>query len=66
MMVVLLAALGPALMALATIRWVLPMVRRRRLARELRSDWWSGFERDFRAYVRSSRRDTRGRARPGH
>ena len=34
----------------AAVRLALPHVHRHRLASELRGDWWSGFERDFRAY----------------
>ena len=66
MMVVLFAVLGLVLVAVA-IRLALPVVRRWRLARELRRDWWSRFEREFHAYVRSTQKgNTRGRARPGH
>jgi hypothetical protein len=66
MMVILFAVLGLVLVAVA-IRLALPTVRRRRLAWELRCDWWSAFERDFRAYVHSTHhRKASRRARPGH
>jgi len=31
---------------------ILPAVQRRRTPRELRGDWWTPFEREFRAYTR--------------
>jgi hypothetical protein len=57
-----LLVLGVVLLAVA-IRMSLPAVRRRRLAWELRRDWWSRFERDFQAYVRSRERNAQDRAR---
>ncbi len=41
-----------ALFLLAVVvRIGVPMIRRQRLNRQLRGDWWSGFEREFRAYA---------------
>ena len=40
--------------SLVAIRLSLPRVRRRRLASELRGDWWPRFEREFRAYASRS------------
>jgi hypothetical protein len=50
-LLVLLALIGLAV----AIRFAVPAVRRRRLARELRGDWWPRFERDFRAYAEKFR-----------
>ena len=33
-----------------TLRFAVPAVRRRRMASELRGDWWTRFEKEFRAY----------------
>lgn len=35
-------------------RFGLPAVRRWRMGAQLRGDWWSRFEREFRAYARSA------------
>jgi hypothetical protein len=39
------------LLVFATMRISLPRLRRRRMAWELRGDWWPRFEREFRAYA---------------
>jgi amino acid transporter len=45
----------PALLLLfATMCISLPRLRRRRMAPELRSDWWPRFERGFDAYASRS------------
>ena len=45
----------PALLLLfAAMRVSLPRLRQRRLASELRGDWWPRFEREFRAYASRS------------
>lgn len=45
----------PALLLLFTAMGVsLPRLRRRRMASELRGDWWPRFEREFRAYASRS------------
>ena len=36
------------------MRVSLPRLRQRRLASELRGDWWPRFEREFRAYASRS------------
>jgi hypothetical protein len=41
---------------------ILAAVRRRRTPRELRGDWWTPFEREFRAYAR----EVAGRERRRH
>jgi hypothetical protein len=38
-------------------------VREHRTPRELRGDWWTGFEREFRAYAQRSARANRDRRR---
>lgn len=41
-----------AVMAVAVgVRLITPVVRRRRLAAELREDWWPAFERELQAYA---------------
>ncbi len=46
---------APALLFLfATMRISLLRLRRRRMAWELRGDWWARFEREFRAYASRS------------
>jgi hypothetical protein len=46
------------------VRFAVPAARRLRMAIELRGDWWSGFEREFRAYAsrawESARESERG------
>jgi hypothetical protein len=53
-MVTLLAFVGCILLAVA-MRLGVPSLRRRRMAAELRGDWWSRFERELRAYERTWR-----------
>jgi hypothetical protein len=36
------------------VRLALPLVGRARMHLQLRGDWWSGFEREFRAYASRS------------
>jgi uncharacterized membrane protein YjgN (DUF898 family) len=36
------------------VRLVVPWLRRARLRFKLRGDWWTGFEREFRAYASRS------------
>ncbi len=62
-MFILLGVMAVILLA-AAARLATPYVRRHRLASELRGDWWSPFERDFRAYaggVWNEARDAEGR-----
>ncbi len=40
-----------AVMLAVAIRLALPWLRRVRMHLELRRDWWTGFEREFRAYA---------------
>jgi quinol-cytochrome oxidoreductase complex cytochrome b subunit len=49
----LLAPLIVIMLAVA-VRIALPWLRRARVHRELRRDWWTGFEREFRAYASRS------------
>lgn len=42
---------------------IIQAIREHRTPRELRGDWWSGFEREFRAYAASAARSTRDRRR---
>jgi hypothetical protein len=42
------------LVFVVTMRCGLRLLRRRRMAAELRGDWWPRFERDFRAYASRS------------
>jgi hypothetical protein len=56
---VLLVLLAVILLAVA-LRLVLPELRRRRMAAELRGDWWPRFEREFRAYARRPGKPARG------
>jgi hypothetical protein len=51
MILIVLVALIPLAVSL---RFALPALRRRRMARELRQDWWPRFEREFRAYASQS------------
>lgn len=46
-----LAVLVAVILAAVALRAVAPSLRRQRLELELRSDWWPGFERDFREYA---------------
>jgi hypothetical protein len=59
-MIVLLAIVGCIVMAGAT-RAAMSSWQRRRMAAELRGDWWTRFERELRAYERSWRPATRER-----
>jgi hypothetical protein len=42
---------------------IVQAIREHRTPRELRGDWWSGFEREFRAYASRTARPTRDRRR---
>jgi hypothetical protein len=49
-----------AVMALVVlVRVTLPPLRRRRIAAELRGDWWPRFEREFHAYASRAWETTR-------
>ncbi len=51
-----------AVLGLAAFAWF--MLRAHRTPRELRGDWWSRFERDFRVYAQqSAARNTHARNR---
>ncbi len=41
------------------VRLGLPVLQRRRIAAELRGDWWTRFEREFRAYASRSWKSAR-------
>ena len=64
MAVVVLVVIGLAVAA--GVYFVPTAIRKRRTPRELRGDWWTAFERDFRAYAsaaaRRHRRGERGSA----
>ncbi|MDQ6819072.1 MAG: hypothetical protein M3076_01830 [Actinomycetota bacterium] len=47
------------LLLFVTMRISLPCLRRRRMAWELRGNWWPRFEREFRAYASRSRQAAR-------
>lgn len=49
---IVLLGLAVFVLAAATTRFALPRLRRRRMAAELRGDWWTRFERELRAYER--------------
>jgi hypothetical protein len=53
------------LIVIIGVRFGLPAVRRRRIAAELRGDWWPRFERDFRAYASRSWHTAREREQRG-
>ena len=48
---ILFIAMGVLLAAGVSVRFVVPAVRRHRMASELRRDWWPQFEADLRAYA---------------
>ena len=48
-----------------TLRLTVPPYRRRRMAAELRRDWWPHFEREFRAYASRSGKAAREVERGG-
>jgi hypothetical protein len=58
--VTLLALIGLALALVAGTCAITLAVRRRRTPPELRGDWWTPFEREFRAYARQAARLSRG------
>ena len=47
------------LVVVAGVCAILVTVRRRRTPPELRGDWWTPFEREFRAYARQAARQRR-------
>jgi hypothetical protein len=49
-----LVALVAVILVAVVLRLTLPPYRRRRMAAELREDWWPRFEREFRAYASGS------------
>ncbi len=63
-----LAAVVATAVIYGLIGWgLLAIVRRRRTPHELRGDWWTPFEREFRAYAAavSGAAEGHGRRRPG-
>jgi hypothetical protein len=48
-----------ALALFVLVRLSLPPLRRRRIAAELRGDWWPRFERDFHTYASRSLQSAR-------
>ncbi len=59
MPLVMLVALGVAV----ALRFGLPALRRWRMVALLRGDWWSRFEREFRAYTASAAESSSERER---
>ena len=47
--------IATTLAVMAGVTLLITRVRARRRPAELRGDWWSAFERDFRAYVATAR-----------
>jgi hypothetical protein len=58
-----LVVLIAALVAVVGIGLLVQDVRARRTPPELRGDWWTSFERDFRAYAREAAQSQRTRSR---
>ena len=56
-------ALVFVLLAAAGVYSIFRAIREHRTPPELRGDWWSGFEREFRAYVSRTPRPTRDHRR---
>jgi len=48
---ILVAVLGGLIAGALAMRFLVPLIHRQRIEEELRGDWWSRFERDFRAYA---------------
>jgi hypothetical protein len=58
-----LVVLVATLVAVVAIAMVVQEVRRRRTPPELQGEWWTAFERQFRAYAREVERSKRTRSR---
>jgi hypothetical protein len=58
-----LVVLVATLVAVVGIALLAQEVRWRRAPSELRGDWWTAFEREFRAYAREVERSRRARSR---